>query len=113
MAEKRSTESRRSRYVQGGATEVYTNRLGWWERRDLSKSDDDVTIVISKTYDKRPDLLATDLYGTPILQWLVLQYNNILDINTEFVTGKELTLPTDERVIIELMNQPVGGVVPK
>ena len=106
----KSTENRRSRYVQGGETSVYSNRLGWWERRDIPNYDDDIVITISQLHDRRPDLLAADLYGTPSLQWLVLQYNNILDINTEFVAGKEIRLPSEERVMLDLLNQPIGGV---
>ena len=111
--ESKSTESRRSRYVQGGASDVYPDRLGWWERREIPTSDDDISLIITPIYNRRPDLLAADLYGTPSMQWLVLQYNNILDINTEFVEGKELVLPSEERVMMDLLNQPIGGVVPE
>ena len=31
----KSTERRSSRYVQGGLTDVYDQRLGWWERYEL------------------------------------------------------------------------------
>lgn len=114
MAEEiRSTELRKSRYVQGGSTEVHPTRLGWWERRNIPRANDDISVTIDQKYTKRPDLVAYDAYGSASLQWLVLQFNNILDINTEFVEGKTIFLPTEQRLFMEIMNKPVGGVRPK
>lgn len=102
MAAGRSDKARSGRYVDGGAVEAYPTRIGWWERTVLATSVTDVTLTIESKYDKRPDLMSYDLYGRANLQWLILQYNNIVDINTEFVEGAQITLPTRARVFSEL-----------
>lgn len=102
MASK-SNYTTNGRYGYGGGTVDLGNRLGWWDRRVLPSSPTDVTIKISSKYAKRPDLLAYDLYGTPTLQWLILQYNTILDINTEFVEGVSIIVPTKSRVHTEIL----------
>lgn len=98
----RSDTAAAGRYVQGGRVESLPKRIGWWERKVLPRHPSDATFIITPKYHKRPDLIAYDLYGSPRLTWLVLQYNNILDINVEFVEGQTITLPTKIRVYSEL-----------
>jgi hypothetical protein len=94
--------NKKSRYVKGGTTDIYATRLGWWDRYVFSPSRTDVTYTIEQKYHLRPDLLSYTLYGSPVYTWVILQYNNILDINTEFVVGKVITLPTPIRVKTEM-----------
>lgn len=112
MAKRNSVQNRESRYVQGGDTDTYENRLGWWER-DLETFQEDTTDIfmkISPQFDKRPDKLAFQMYGRATLQWLVLQYNSIVDINEEFVAGKVIRLPDPSRATFAFLNKRVGGV---
>lgn len=104
-----STESTISRYTQGGLTDRYQTRLGWWERFVIEKQPDDIRFIISSEYEARPDLVAYQLYRRATLQWLVLQYNNIVDINTEFVSGKIILLPTPQRVQVSILANITGG----
>lgn len=106
---KKSTDARSSRLVQGGLTDKYNNRLGWWERYRFPTSNSDVRYIIPQSRDRRPDLVAKDVYNQVKLSWLVLQYNNIIDIETEFRAGRELLLPTQQRVMAQITSQPVGG----
>lgn len=99
----KSTDNNKSRYLQGGETQILEKRLGWWERKIIPKRDDDLKFVITDKYVGRPDLISYDVYQTPDLMWLVLQYNNILDPTLEIVEGKELTLPTPSRVILSIL----------
>lgn len=94
----KSTNNAKGRYVQGGITDEKANSLGWWERKIFPESPDDSTYVLVSRYHKRPDLLAYDAYGSSHLAWLILQYNNIVDINSEFVSGATVKLPTRQRV---------------
>lgn len=105
MAKARSTNNRESRYVQGGVTQQYRDRLGWWERRYFPPSDTDSTITLTQRYNKRPDLLAFDLYGRATYMWVVLQYNNITDINEQFVEGSEIIVPSRQRVVTEFLTR--------
>lgn len=98
-----------SRYTQGGEVDVYPNRLGWWERRHIPKSDSDMTIVVRASEDRRPDLIAYNMYQRADLAWLVLQYNNIVDPEVELRTGATLRLPTQRRVTLDILSQRVGG----
>ena len=98
----RSDTASGGRYVQGGSTVKFPKRIGWWERKELPVDTSDVAITITTRYHKRPDLLAFDAYGSSRLAWLVLQFNNIVDLNEEFVAGKVIKLPTKSRVLTEL-----------
>ena len=104
MAE-RSDRQNSGRYIQGGGVESYPKRIGWWERTVMEFDNSDVEFEIIPKYNKRPDLLAYDVYGSARLMWLVLQFNTIVDINTEFITGKTIRLPLRSRVYSELLTR--------
>lgn len=104
-----STDVARSRYVQGGITDRYPTRLGWWDRRVFTRSDSDIRVTINVRYEYRPWLVAYDIYGSEQLEWLVLQYNGILDVNEEFTQGKVLVLPTPQRLNFEILSNGTGG----
>lgn len=106
-----STDQHPSRYVQGGLTDKYNNRLGWWERRELSHRIDDIKFTVTAGFAGRPHLISSLVYGQDNYAWIVLQYNNIVDIATELVPGKELLLPAVNRLVLDIINQPTGGKV--
>lgn len=108
----RSDRQNSGRYVQGGGVESYPKRIGWWERKIMAPADTDVTFVLTPKYNKRPDLLAYDMYGSARLMWAVLQFNTIIDINTEFVTGKSIRLPLSSRLYTELLTKEDPLVLP-
>lgn len=100
----RSDKMSRGRYTVGGISESMPTRIGWWDRTLFRKDPSDFPYTLTPRYNQRPDLLANDLYGTPTLMWLVLQYNSIIDINTEFVTGAVIQLPSKSRVFSQILN---------
>jgi hypothetical protein len=100
MAFQSSADNPSSRYVIGGNVDVFPNRLGWWERKIFYASSDDLILILTPKYHQRPEILAYDVYGKATYAWLVLQFNNILDVTTEFVVGKEIHLPTPRRVLL-------------
>lgn len=106
---KNSTDNRNSRYVQGGTTEIYNNRLGWWERRKLTRQSDDILFTITPTEEKRPDMISFAVYGKAMYGWLVLEYNNIVDVETELLTGMDIFLPSQDRLILDIITKPTGG----
>jgi len=104
----RSDQQRDGRYTQGAVTvDSFPNRIGWWERRVFPSDTSDVPITISSVYAGRPDLMAFDAYGKATLAWVILQYNNIVDINLEFVTGATIKLPLPQRINTDFLTQPV------
>lgn len=104
-----STNNSKSRYVQGGLTDRHPRRVGWWERREIPKDDSDVTVVITPAEDRRPDLIAYNMYETASLAWLVLQFNNIVDPEVELRAGAEIRLPTQRRLHLDILNRSTGG----
>lgn len=98
-----SKQRRYSRYVQGGQTGSTADRLGFWDRTIMSKSDDDDIVTIETHHQHSPWLLSFERYGTVELMWFIFQYNNILDPATEFVAGRKLRLPTHDRLHVELL----------
>ena len=110
MAKFNSVDVHRSRYVQGGQTERFPTRLGWWNRRTLPASDTDIKVTIDLRSQHRPWVVAYDVYGSESYEWLVLQYNNILDVIEEFVVGRELILPAPQRLQLEILGNPAGGI---
>lgn len=111
MSETNVINKRYSRYTQGGQSIIsINNKVKWWERRKINKSDDDLIIEIMPRFNKRPDRLAFELYGKSELAWILLQYNTILDINDEFITGKFINAPHPNRVIFDILNQKTGGI---
>lgn len=98
-----------TRYTQGGTVTTYPRRLGWWERRPIQQQDDDLFVTVSNRQARRPDLIAYDYYRNSNLAWLVLQYNNIVDLNTELLEGTEIRLPDRQRVLLSILTRPTGG----
>jgi hypothetical protein len=109
-----SADNIKSRYTQGGETERFENRLGWWERDidTLKKSSDDLLVTIAPKYDRRPDAFAADYFGRTDLEWIVLQFNSIVDINEEFRSGKKIRVPVADRALFDFLNKSTGGVTP-
>lgn len=104
-----SVEQQNSRYVQGGLSDRHDNRVGWWERREFERRDDDYKIIIRPEEEGRPDKISHRAYGENQFAWLVLQYNNIVDPAAEMTTGKQLVLPHQRRLILDILNQSIGG----
>lgn len=71
------------------------NALGVMKNRAIPKYTDDVQFMINQVYDKRPDLLAHDLYEDARLWWVFANRNpNALkDPLFDFVEGTTIYLP--------------------
>lgn len=104
-----SAFQKKSRYVQGGLTDRHRDRLGWWERRDIPQATNDIITTILPSEQGRPWKIAFRVYSRDGLGWLVLQYNNIVDINEEVISGKKIRLPAVARVDLNIMTLPAGG----
>ena len=111
MAIERSTNNRFSRYLQGGDTDIYPNRLGWWERRPIPTALDDIRVEVQPEEEGRPDLMAFRIYGNAKLAWIILQTNTIVDIEEEFTLGKTFNVPSSSRVSLQILTSSPGGNV--
>lgn len=106
---KSSVKKKNSRYLQGGDTEIFKERLGWWEQRlDIPKDQiDDISFVITKKYEHKPWLVAKVFLGNENLEWVILQYNEIVDTIEEFVVGRTIQIPSKNRVLFSITEKPV------
>ena len=108
--DKSSVRKKNSRYVQGGESDSGVKFIRWWERESLGLDEiTDLTYIIPVVYAGLPDLIAYDYYGRNDLGWLVLQYNNIVDVNEELAVGKTIKLPDKGRVFYSMLSSPIAA----
>jgi len=76
-------------------TKTFGKFLDVMTPRPFTKRADDVLYEIDSVYESRPDLLASDLYGTSSLWWVFAQRNpNVLvDPLRDFVAGARIYIP--------------------
>jgi len=79
-------------------TGLYGKFLDVLEYRSIPKNPNDVIYVIDAIYERRPDLLANDLYGDPALWWVFAARNPnaIEDPIFDFVAGRVIYISTQE-----------------
>lgn len=94
-----------SRYNLGGTTTVEDGFLKYWDKFSFQKSESDSSIIIDENFAGRPDKLAFAMYNDSDLAWFILQYNDIIDVHEEFITGKKLYIPTPDRLKLELLKR--------
>lgn len=87
-----ATYTTASPYYATGYSQFYLDVM---VNRPIPKQSDDLSFVITQTYQYRPDLLAYDLYGDPGLWWVFYQRNpNALTAPViDFSVGKKIFLP--------------------
>jgi hypothetical protein len=81
-----------SPYYNTGQSNGYLDLINW---RDVPAETDDVIFTITKAYERRPDLLAFDLYGDPGFWWVfsVRNPDKIQDPIFDMIAGKQIQLP--------------------
>ena len=72
--------------------------------RSITKNPLDVRYTIGPVYKYRPDLLASDLYGTSALWWVFAARNpNVIkDPLWDFYPGQIIYIPTKENLMNDL-----------
>lgn len=107
----RSVDDKTSRYVHGGQSYIDSehNMLTFWDRYNLPRSEEtDIKLVITPELNHSPWLIASRLYGNASYLWVVLQYNNILDIE-ELEIGREIIVPSPVRLRTAIIIKNTGG----
>lgn len=74
--------------------------LMYWTPPAVSRSSTDTLITLSPRYTNRPDLLSSDLYGTPRLWWIFAMINpdTIRDPLFDFRPGVQIYVPSNVSV---------------
>jgi Base plate wedge protein 53 len=73
----------------------YVDYLDYWNGSYIFPNSNDTLRLLEAKYNRRPDLLAYDLYGTPNLFWVFMMRNPdiIKDPIWDFVTGIPIYTP--------------------
>jgi len=87
-----SSYTQTSAYTTTNTREYYLDLM---VNRPIPKLNDDVIFRINQLYDKRPDLLAYDLYDHSDLWWVFAQRNPNILVNPllDFANGTQIYLP--------------------
>ena len=77
-------------------TKINKNGLGTMVNRSIPKYSNDLSFEITSTYDRRPDLLAYDLYRESDLWWefAARNPNTLVDPLIDFKEGTTIRIPT-------------------
>lgn len=70
--------------------------VGSWNPPFIAQKETDKTFVVNQTTAYRPDIIAYQFYGTPILSWVICYVNNIsnpYDKANGLWPGRLLTIP--------------------
>ena len=86
------------------STPVRDFYLDLWNPIDVPTSINDREYVIESKYEQRPDLFASQEYGSPRLWWVLAMANKdiLVDPIGDFNAGKIITIPskaTIERLV--------------
>ena len=65
-----------------------------YKRKEKRLNANDKWFEITIQHEYRPDLLSTDIYGSPDFWWALLEHNGMKDI-FEFKAGKTIRIPQD------------------
>lgn len=90
-----------SRYGRGIAAKTRDNKNFLVLRRPIEIKEDasDVFITVTQEFEKRPDLLSQNVYGTTEYWWVIYEFNNIKDPLFGLKSGQVLRIPAIERVL--------------
>tara|TARA_B100000959_G_C14933787_1_gene604808 strand:+ start:1452 stop:1751 length:300 start_codon:yes stop_codon:yes gene_type:complete len=81
-------------------TPMDSGKLGIWETPEIVITGNEITMIISRHYRNRPDLLSNELYGTPHLWWVFKMINpdKLNDPIWDFIEGLEILTPSPSEV---------------
>lgn len=105
-ANKSSLNRKKSRIVQGGSATFDGSKIGWIERRSINSSNDpnETNYIITVENVNRIDKLAQFYYGSVELEWVILQYNDIVDIS-DLMIGDVIKIPSNGFVQSMILNK--------
>lgn len=64
----------------------------------IAPSDEDEYFYVDAAYKFRPDLISQEIYGTPVLYWVILSCNGMKH-PLELITGLTVRIPPLQSVI--------------
>jgi len=58
---------------------------------------------VTSVTEGRPDLIANQVYGTPLLDWVLIAFNNVRDTLNWPMAGSLIEYPVDSIVLPEIL----------
>ena len=81
-------------------------RLGMKDRNfinNLIQQVEHTSWKIPNTMEFRPDLISNFFYGTPLLWWLIQEYNQFFRVPQDFYVDRVIKIPDSNQVISLLL----------
>ncbi len=93
-----------SRYFKAIVSYAEDDRLFVRTRKPLyfNEGSGDSFITVLEEYLTRSDLLSLEAYGRDDLAWVIFDTNNIFDPTEDLVIGKQLRIPSLDKVLAYL-----------
>lgn len=107
---KNSLDLKTSRYSRGGVTETSKFSNEWWEKKIITGAPSDLRYTVSVSFEGRLDLISYAFYQEWRYWWIIARRNNILDPINEVIEGKELFIPSFDRIKTEILTGLSGGI---
>jgi len=90
-------------------TTLYTDAnddtfFGTWKIPEVQDTTDFIYYQIKASDIGRLDLLAYDYYGDPTLDWVIMDFNNIVDPIFGVFVGQKIKIPSKDQVLRMLMD---------
>lgn len=82
----------------------------WIQYRFLTARPTDNQIGVfrvSNQFEGKPDLIANSIYGTPMLDWVLIAFNNASDVFNWPRAGDTIEYPIESIVMPEILQQNV------
>ena len=92
--------SKSSPYYNTPQRNSLVNFLDLMNHREIPEDATDELLTIDVKFNKRPDLLSYDLYGTPNLWWIFTVRNpdQLIDPIYDLVTDLDIYVPSKKRL---------------
>jgi len=90
-------------------TTLYTDTnndtfFGTWKRIEIQDTTEFIYYQIKASDIGRLDLLAYDYYGDPTLDWVIMDFNSIVDPIFGLEIGQKIKIPSKDQVLRALMD---------
>ena len=80
---------------------------GTWNQPSFLKKrpqDDQIGVFrVTSALEGRPDLISNNLYGTPVLDWVLISFNGVSNTMNWPKAGDTIEYPLDSVVLPELL----------
>ena len=78
-----------------------------WKKLSILKNEpnpnDYYPFTVTTVLEGRPDLISSEMYQTPFLDWVIISYNRANEVFNLPLTGQVIKIPRSELFLPELL----------